>query len=135
MQPERSIATILFTDIVGSTERATELGDRGWRDLLEHQLVGHGDPNEAAVNDQEGAADKGGRSDPHQGANLTQRVEEAQAGRPAPTTPKGSSTGSETRLGSCQRMSFSRCLRQRANRFGASSNSWTGSRRTPARVF
>jgi class 3 adenylate cyclase len=35
MPPERSIATILFTDIVGSTERATELGDRGWGDLLE----------------------------------------------------------------------------------------------------
>jgi class 3 adenylate cyclase len=32
---ERSLATILFTDIVGSTERATELGDRKWRQLLE----------------------------------------------------------------------------------------------------
>jgi adenylate cyclase len=41
MQPDRSIATILFTDIVGSTERAAELGDRGWRDLLaqHHELV------------------------------------------------------------------------------------------------
>jgi class 3 adenylate cyclase len=26
---------VLFTDIVGSTERAAELGDRRWRDLLE----------------------------------------------------------------------------------------------------
>jgi class 3 adenylate cyclase len=33
--PERSLATVLFTDIVGSTERAAELGDRGWRALLE----------------------------------------------------------------------------------------------------
>ncbi|HYO47025.1 MAG TPA: adenylate/guanylate cyclase domain-containing protein, partial [Gemmatimonadota bacterium] len=32
---ERSLATILFTDIVGSTERATALGDRQWRQLLE----------------------------------------------------------------------------------------------------
>lgn len=32
---ERSLATVLFTDIVGSTERATELGDRAWRMLLE----------------------------------------------------------------------------------------------------
>ena len=32
---ERSLATVLFTDIVGSTERAAELGDRGWRTLLE----------------------------------------------------------------------------------------------------
>jgi class 3 adenylate cyclase len=33
---ERSLATILFTDIVGSTETAARLGDRRWRDLLEH---------------------------------------------------------------------------------------------------
>ena len=35
-EPERVLATVLFTDIVGSTERARELGDRRWRDLLEH---------------------------------------------------------------------------------------------------
>jgi pimeloyl-ACP methyl ester carboxylesterase len=33
--PDRVLATVLVTDIVGSTERAAELGDRGWRDLLE----------------------------------------------------------------------------------------------------
>ena len=32
---DRVLATVLFTDIVGSTERAAELGDRRWRDLLE----------------------------------------------------------------------------------------------------
>jgi peptide/nickel transport system substrate-binding protein len=31
----RFLATVLFTDIVGSTQRAAELGDRAWRDLLE----------------------------------------------------------------------------------------------------
>src|SRR5438445_382247 len=31
----RVLATVLFTDIVGSTEHATRLGDRAWRDLLE----------------------------------------------------------------------------------------------------
>jgi class 3 adenylate cyclase len=31
---ERALATVLFTDIVGSTERASELGDTAWRDLL-----------------------------------------------------------------------------------------------------
>ena len=38
---ERVLATILFVDIVGSTERASSLGDRAWRDLLErhHALV------------------------------------------------------------------------------------------------
>jgi class 3 adenylate cyclase len=32
---DRVLATVLFTDIVGSTGKATELGDRAWRDLLE----------------------------------------------------------------------------------------------------
>ena len=35
-EPDRVLATVLFTDIVGSTEKATELGDRRWRELLEH---------------------------------------------------------------------------------------------------
>jgi class 3 adenylate cyclase len=30
----RILATVVFTDIVASTERATELGDRRWRELL-----------------------------------------------------------------------------------------------------
>jgi class 3 adenylate cyclase len=32
---DRVLATVLFTDIAGSTERAAELGDRRWRDLLD----------------------------------------------------------------------------------------------------
>jgi class 3 adenylate cyclase len=35
VQPSRVLATVLFTDIVGSTERAARLGDRRWRQLLE----------------------------------------------------------------------------------------------------
>jgi class 3 adenylate cyclase len=31
---ERILATVMFSDIVDSTRRASELGDRGWRDLL-----------------------------------------------------------------------------------------------------
>ena len=40
-EPERVLATILFTDIVGSTEKAVELGDRAWRELLQrhHSLI------------------------------------------------------------------------------------------------
>jgi pimeloyl-ACP methyl ester carboxylesterase len=34
-EPDRVLATVLFTDIVGASERAADLGDRGWRDLLE----------------------------------------------------------------------------------------------------
>jgi pimeloyl-ACP methyl ester carboxylesterase len=33
--PDRVLATVLFTDLVGSTEQARELGDRRWRELLE----------------------------------------------------------------------------------------------------
>ena len=32
---DRALSTILFTDIVGSTQRAASLGDRRWRELLE----------------------------------------------------------------------------------------------------
>ncbi|UCG40728.1 MAG: adenylate/guanylate cyclase domain-containing protein [Acidimicrobiia bacterium] len=33
--PDRVLTTLLFTDIVGSTNRAIEMGDHRWRDLLE----------------------------------------------------------------------------------------------------
>jgi class 3 adenylate cyclase len=40
-EPDRVLSTILFTDIVGSTERAAVLGDRAWHELLQrhHELV------------------------------------------------------------------------------------------------
>jgi class 3 adenylate cyclase len=40
-EPERVLATVMFTDIVGSTERAAELGDAAWSSLLRshHTLV------------------------------------------------------------------------------------------------
>jgi class 3 adenylate cyclase len=34
-EPTRVVATVMFTDVVGSTGRAQALGDRGWADLLE----------------------------------------------------------------------------------------------------
>jgi class 3 adenylate cyclase len=39
--PDRVLVTVLFTDVVGSTETATRVGDRAWRSLLErhHQVV------------------------------------------------------------------------------------------------
>jgi class 3 adenylate cyclase len=41
VEPDRVLATVMFTDIVDSTRRAAELGDRGWRDLVERhdQLI------------------------------------------------------------------------------------------------
>lgn len=38
---DRILATVMFTDIVGSTELAAQLGDQGWRDLLDshHAMV------------------------------------------------------------------------------------------------
>jgi len=40
-EPDRVLATVLFTDIVGATERVAQLGDSGWRQLLgqHHALV------------------------------------------------------------------------------------------------
>jgi class 3 adenylate cyclase len=37
--PDRVLATVLFTDIVGSTERAAEVGDHAWRELLDRHNV------------------------------------------------------------------------------------------------
>jgi class 3 adenylate cyclase/pimeloyl-ACP methyl ester carboxylesterase len=39
--PESVLKTVMFTDLVASTERAAEVGDRAWRDLLvqHHALV------------------------------------------------------------------------------------------------
>ena len=34
-QPDRVLATVLFTDIVGSTTRMAELGDTAWKELVE----------------------------------------------------------------------------------------------------
>jgi class 3 adenylate cyclase len=40
---DRVLATVLFTDIVGSTQRAAADGDRRWRTLLEsHDAISHG---------------------------------------------------------------------------------------------
>ena len=48
-EPERVLATVLFTDIVGSTEQASRLGDRAWtqvldahRTLVRAELARHG---------------------------------------------------------------------------------------------
>jgi pimeloyl-ACP methyl ester carboxylesterase len=40
-EPDRVLATVLFTDIAGSSERAVALGDRAWRGLLEqhHEVI------------------------------------------------------------------------------------------------
>jgi class 3 adenylate cyclase len=40
-EPDRLLATVVFTDIIGSTDRAVALGDRAWRDLLDrhHAIV------------------------------------------------------------------------------------------------
>ena len=41
IESNRVLATVMFTDIVGSTDRAASLGDRAWRDVLErhHSIV------------------------------------------------------------------------------------------------
>lgn len=47
LAPERAVAAVLFTDLVDSTQRAVNLGDEQWRDLLDvhdqavHQAVLH----------------------------------------------------------------------------------------------
>jgi pimeloyl-ACP methyl ester carboxylesterase len=38
-EPDRVLATVMFVDVVGSTEHATRLGDREWRDLLDRHYA------------------------------------------------------------------------------------------------
>lgn len=38
-EPERILATVVFTDLVGSTELAAQVGDRAWRALLERHYA------------------------------------------------------------------------------------------------
>lgn len=38
-EPQRVLATVLFTDIVGSTEMAANLGDREWRNVLDAHFL------------------------------------------------------------------------------------------------
>jgi len=42
-EPDRVLATVMFTDLVGSTDRAQELGDRRWKETLErhNEIVRH----------------------------------------------------------------------------------------------
>ncbi len=37
-EPDRILTTVLFTDLVGSTQRASELGDRRWSQLLDRHF-------------------------------------------------------------------------------------------------
>jgi class 3 adenylate cyclase/pimeloyl-ACP methyl ester carboxylesterase len=41
-EPERVLITVLFTDLVGATLRAAEIGDSAWRELLarHHEIIG-----------------------------------------------------------------------------------------------
>ncbi len=43
VEPDRVLATVLFTDIINSTERTSAMGDRAWHALLDrhHHLVRH----------------------------------------------------------------------------------------------
>jgi class 3 adenylate cyclase len=38
-EPDRMLATVLFADIVGSTERAAALGDHRWREILDEHAA------------------------------------------------------------------------------------------------
>jgi len=38
-EPDRILATVLFTDIVDSTKQAAEMGDRKWGELLQQHHV------------------------------------------------------------------------------------------------
>ena len=71
-EPDRVLATVLFTDIVGSTEKAATLGDRRWRDLLERT------PRPRAPR----ARALSGPRDRHRGRRVPRHLRRPGAGRP-----------------------------------------------------
>ncbi len=98
--PDSVLTTVLFTDIVGSTERAAELGDRAWRDLLErhHASCGASSPASAAGSSTPRATDSSrpstgrrGRFAAHRQSSLTS-VSSASIFVPAFTPASASST-------------------------------------------
>jgi TAP-like protein len=76
-EPDRVLTTILFTDVVGSTELAARLGDRRWRELLDdhdqavrEQLVTYRGREVMTAGDCQGSRRRvrshvSGRPDPH----------------------------------------------------------------------
>jgi len=58
VEPERQLATLLFTDIVDSTEHMARLGDGGWRELIEsHHDVVRREPSRARGQEVDTAGD------------------------------------------------------------------------------
>ena len=86
-EPERVLATVLFTDIVGSTERAAELGDRRWRELLErHNAVIRRELDTFS-----------GSGDRNRGRWVPRDLRRARAGDPVGSSDTGRDAGPRTR--------------------------------------
>ena len=99
-EPERVLATVLFTDLVGSTERAAELGDRRWRELLER--------HHAAVRRELDALRRS--RDRHGRRRLPRRLRRAGPGDPLRAAPSSTrSTGSGSRCGRASTRASARC--------------------------
>ena len=89
---DRVLATVLFTDIVGSTERAAALGDRAWRALLDahHEIVA---PRARA------ASRPGGRGRRRRPARHASTGRRGRSAAPAPSATASARSGIEIRAG------------------------------------
>ena len=86
-EPDRVLATILFTDIVDSTERAAELGDRAWHELLGTPSRGGASP----------ARSFPGHRGEHGGRRLLRQLRRAGAGDPLRLLDRRLGTGARAR--------------------------------------
>ena len=110
-QPDRVLATVLFTDIVGSTERATQLGDRRWRHIT--QPCGSSSSASAAVSS----------TPPATGSSRASTAPRERSAAPGPrSTPSAGSDSS----------SVPACTRASAR---SSGTSWPASPFTSARAW
>ena len=96
---DRVLATVLFTDIVGSTEKAVELGDREWHELVERH---HG-----LVRSQLAALPRDGRSTrPATASSRPSTGPPARSSAPAPS-PSPSATSASRSAPACTRVRWS----------------------------
>ena len=111
---ERILATVAFTDIVGSTELAAELGDRRWRELIRDPRLG-GAP--------------GGRAGPWPGREDDRRRDARYLRRSRACDPSGPrDRGSRLRRSGCP--SAAACMPARSR---CATTTWAGSPSTSGR--
>ena len=126
--PDRVLATVMFTDIVGSTERAAELGDQAWRELLDGTTRSCGASSPASAAEERDTAGDGFLATfdgPARAIRCAQAIVES-------LRRSGSTFGSGLHAGECERRGAK--LGGIAVHIGARVAAWRGPERCSSRA-